>query len=88
MGKCLEIRLGVMLKVVLEGLHGDPLRGKEEGRKDAKIRGMRRKGSPALEKGRFKHTGQCRALRGAIVLTEGMKSATKRTRNSNAFVGW
>ena len=88
MGKCLEIRLGVMLKMVLECLHGDPLRGKEEGRKDAKIGGMRRKGSPALEKGHFKHIGQCRALRGTIVLTEGMKSTTKKMRNSNAFVGW
>ena len=87
MGKCLEVRLGVMLKVVLGGLHGDPLGGKE-GRKDAKIGSMRRKGSPALEKGCFKRIGQCRALRGAIVLTEGMKSATKGTRNSNAFVGW
>ena len=86
-GKCLEIHLGVMLKVVLGGLHEDPLGGKE-GRKDAKIGGMRRKGNPALEKGRFKHTGKCRALRGAIVLTEGLKSATKGTRNSNAFVGW
>ena len=45
MGKCLEIRLGVMLKVVLECLHKDSLRGKEEGRKNAKIGGMRRKGS-------------------------------------------
>ena len=45
MGKCLEIRLGVMLKVVLECLHEDPLRGKEEGRKNTKIGGMRRKGS-------------------------------------------
>ena len=87
MGKCLEIRLGVMLKVVLECLHKDPLRGKEEGRKNAKIGGMRRKGSPALEKGRFKHTGQCRALRGAIVLTEGMKSATKGMRSPDVFVG-
>ena len=87
MGKCLEVRLGVMLKVVLGGLHGDPLGGKE-GRKDAKIGSMRRKGSPALEKGCFKRIGQCRALRGAIVLTEGMKSTIKRMRNLNAFVGW
>ena len=86
MGKCLEIRLGVMLKVVLGGFHGDPLRGKE-GRKDAKIGGMRRKGSSTLEKGRFKHTGRCRVLRGAIVLIEGMKSATKGMRSPDVFVG-
>ena len=76
-----------MLKVVLGGLHGDPF-GRKEGRKDAKIGSMRRKGSLALEKGHFKRTGQCRALRGAIVLTEGMKSTIKGTRNLNAFVGW
>ena len=87
MGKCLEVRLGVMLKVVLGGLHGDPFGGKE-GRKDGKIGSMRRKGSPALEKGRFKRIGQCRAFRGTIVLTEGMKSTFKGTRNLNAFVGW
>ena len=45
-----------MLKVVLGGLHGDPF-GRKEGRKDAKIGSMRRKGSLALEKGRFKRTG-------------------------------
>ena len=87
MGKCLEVRLGVMLKVVLGGLHGDPLGGKE-GRKDAKIGSMRRKGSPGLEKGRFKRTGQCWALRGAIVLTKGMKSTIKGMKNLNAFIGW
>ena len=54
----------------------------------AEIGSMRRKGSPALEKGRFKRIGQCRALRGAIVLTEGMESTIKRMRNLNAFVGW
>ena len=46
-GKCLEVHLGVMLKVVLGGLHRDPLGGKE-GRKDAKIGSMRGKGSTAL----------------------------------------
>ena len=55
-----------MLKVALGGLLGDPP-GKKEGRKDAKIRSMRRKGSLALEKGRFKRTGQCLVLRGTIV---------------------
>ena len=79
--------MGVMLKVVLRGLHGDPFGGKE-GRKDAKIGSMRRKGSLALEKGRFKRIRQCRVLRGAIVLIEGMKSTIKGMRNLNAFVGW
>ena len=86
-GKCLEVHLGVMLKVVLGGLHRDPLGGKE-GRKDEKIGSMRGKGSTALGKGRSKRTGQCRALWGAIVLTEGMKSTIKGTRNLNAFVDW
>jgi len=63
-----------MLKVALGDLFGDPLSGKE-GRRDAKIGSMsRRKGSRALEKGRFKRTEQCPVLRGAIVLIEGMRS--------------
>ena len=53
-----------MLKVALGGLLGDPPSGKE-GRRDAKI-GSMRKGSPALEKGCFKRTGQCLASLGAI----------------------
>ena len=53
-----------MLKVALGGLLGDPPSGKE-GRRDVKI-GSMRKGSPALEKGRFKRTGQCLASLGAI----------------------
>ena len=79
--------MGVMLKVVLGGLQGDPLGGKE-GRKDAKIGSMGGKGSTALGKGRSKRTGQCRALWGATVLTEGMKSMIKGTRNLNTFVDW
>jgi len=63
------------------GLLGDPLGGKE-GRIGTKIGSMnRRKGSPALEKGRFKHARQCQALRGTIVLIEG-------TRNLNVCIGW
>ena len=51
-----------MLKVALGDLFGDPFGGKE-GRRDAKIGSMsKRKGSRALEKGRFKCTGQCPML--------------------------
>ena len=60
-----------MLKVALGGLHGD-LRGEKGGRKGMKIGSMRRKGSSALEKGHFKRTGQCLALRGITVLTKGI----------------
>ena len=64
MEKCTEVNQEVMLKVALGGLLGDPPSGKE-GRRDVKI-GSMRKGSPALEKGRFKRTGQCLASLGAI----------------------
>ena len=87
MRKCLEVNQGVMLKMALGGLPRDPP-GRKEGRRVTKIGSMRRKGSPALEKGCFKRIGQCRALRGAVVLTEGMKSTIKRMRNLNAFIGW
>ena len=51
-----------MLKVALGDLFGDPFGGKE-GRRDAKIGSMsKRKGNRALEKGRFKCTGQCPML--------------------------
>ena len=69
-----------MLKAALGGLHGDP-HGRKGGRKGAKIGSMRRKGNLALEKGHFKCTGQCPAFRGVIILTEGMKSLSKWTRN-------
>ena len=69
-----------MLKMALRSLRGD-LRGGKGGRKGAKIESMRRKGSPALEKGHFKRSGQCSTLRGVTILTEGMKSISKRTRN-------
>ena len=73
-GKCLEVNQGVMLKVVLGGLLGDPLGGKED-RIGTKIGSIsRRKGSSALEKGHFKHTGQCQVLQGTIVLIEGMRN--------------
>ena len=86
MRKCLGVNQGVMLKVALGGLLGDPSDGKE-GRRDANI-GSMRKGSLALEKGCFKRTGQCSTLRGAIVSTKGMKRLSKGTRNLNIFVGW
>ena len=75
-----------MLKMALGGLLGDPPSGKE-GKRDAKI-GSIRKGSLALEKGRFKYTGQCSALQGAIISTKGMRNLSKGTRNLNIFVGW
>ena len=81
LGKFPEVNQGVKIKVVLGDLLRDPL-GRNEGRRGAKIGSMsRRKDSLALEKGCFKHTGQCQVLRGAIVLTEGM-------RNLNICVGW
>ena len=73
-----------MSKMALGGLLGDPPSGKE-GRRDAKI-GSIRKGSLALEKGRFKCTGQCSTLQGAIISTKGMRSLSKGTRNLNIFV--
>ena len=76
-----------MLKVALGDLLRDPPGGKE-GRRDVKIRSMRRKGSLALEKGRFKRTRQCLVLRGAIVLTKGMKSLSEGMRNLNIYLGW
>jgi len=66
--------------MALGGLRGD-LCGGKGGRKGTKIESMRRKGGPASEKGHFKRTGQCSALRGVTVLTEGMKSLSKGTRN-------
>ena len=69
-----------MLKMALRSLRGD-LRGGKRGRKGAKIESMRRKGSPASEKGHFKRSGQCSALRGVTILTEGMKSLSKGMRN-------
>ena len=81
MGKCLEVNQGVTLKVALEGFFGDPLDGKK-GRRDTKIGSLsRRKGNLALEKGCFKHTGYCLAIRGVNILTGG-------TRNLNACVSW
>ena len=82
----MEVNQGVMPKVALGGLLEDPP-GEKEGRRDAKIRSMR-KGSLALEKGRFKCTGQCPAHQGAIISTEGMRSLSKGTRNLNIFVDW
>ena len=76
-----------MLKVALGGLLRDPPGGKE-GRRDVKIGSIRRKGSLALEKGRFKHTKQCLVLQGAIVSTKGMKSLSKGMRNLNVYLGW
>ena len=70
-----------MSKVALEDLLKDPLGGKEGGR-GTKIGSMsKRKSSLALEKGCFKHTGYCLAIRGVNVLTGG-------TRNLNACVSW
>ena len=73
-GKCLKLNQGVMLKVVLEDLFGDPL-GRKEGRRGAKIGSMnRRKSSLALEKGRFKRTEHCQALWGLRVLIGGIRN--------------
>ena len=76
-----------MLKVDLGGLPGDPP-GRKEGIRDAKIGSMRKKGSLALERGRFKRTGQCSVLWGTIVSTEGMKSLSEGIRNLNVCIGW
>ena len=84
--KNLEVNQGVTLKVALRGLLKDSPGGKE-GRRDAKIRSMR-KGNPALANGHFKRTEQCPALQGAIALIEGMKSFSKGMRNLNVFVDW
>ena len=79
--KCPRDNLGVMSKVALGDLLEDPLSGKEGGR-GTKTRSMsRRKSSLALEKGCFKYTGYCLAIRGVSVLTGG-------TRNLNVCVGW
>ena len=69
-----------MPKVAQGGLRGD-LRGGKGDRRGAKIESVKRKGSPASERGHFKHTGQCLALRGVTILIEGMKSLSKGTRN-------
>ena len=59
----------------------DPFGGKE-GRRGMKIGSMsRRKSSPALEKGRIKHTGQHQAHQGVSALTGWI-------RNLNICVGW
>ena len=76
-----------MSKVALGDLLGDPL-GEKEGRRDAKIGSMRSKGSLALEKGRFKRTGQYPVLRGAIISTKRMKSLSEGMRNLNIYLGW
>ena len=76
-----------MLKVALGDLLGDPFGGKG-GKRDVKIGSMRSKGSPALEKGRFKCTGQCLVLRGITVSTEGMKSLSRGMRNLSVYIGW
>ena len=75
-----------MLKVALGGLLGD-LPGEKEGRKDVKIRSIRRKGSLASKKGPFKHIKQCLVLQGATVSIEGIKSLSEGTRNLNIYVG-
>ena len=75
-----------MLKVALGGLLGD-LPGEKEGRKDVKIRSIRRKDSLASEKGRFKHIKQCSVLQGATVSIEGIKSLSEGTRNLTVYVG-
>ena len=86
MGKCLEVNQGVMLKVALGGLLGDPP-GRNKGRRDMKI-GRMRKGDPALVKGHFKLTRQCPVPWGVIASIEGMKSLSNGMRNLNVFVGW
>ena len=85
-GKWLEDNLGAMLKVALGNLLGDPPCEKE-GRSDLKIGSIRSKGSPNLERGRFKRTGQCPAPRGATVSTEGMKSLSRGMRSLNIYIG-
>ena len=62
MRKCLEDNLGAMLKVAPEDLLEDPP-GEKEGRNDAKTGSIRNRGSLGSEKGRFKRTGQCPAVR-------------------------
>ena len=79
--KCLRDNLGVMPKVALGDLLGDPL-GRKESRRGAKTRSMaKRKSSLVLGKGHFKHIGHYQALRDMIVLIGEM-------RNLNAYVGW
>ena len=79
--KCLRDNLGVMPKVALGDLLGDPL-GRKEGRRGTKTRSMaKRKSSLVLGKGHFKHIGHYQALRDVIVLIGEM-------RNLNAYVGW
>ena len=62
-GKCLEDNQGAMLKAALGDLLGDPPGGKG-GKRDARIGSMRSKGNSALERGRFKRTGQCSVASG------------------------
>ena len=58
-GKCPVDNQEVTLKAALGDLLGDPIGGKE-GRRGVKTGSMRRgKSNPVLEKGCFKHTGQC-----------------------------
>ena len=79
--KCLRDNLGVMPKVALGDLLGDPL-GRKEGRRGTKTRSMaKRKSSLVLGKGHFKHIGHCRAFWDMSVLIGEM-------RNLNTYVGW
>ena len=79
--KCLRDNLGVMPKVALGDLFGDPL-GRKEGRRGMKTRSMaKRKSSLVLGKGHFKHIGHYQALRDMIVLIGEM-------RNLNTYIGW
>ena len=77
-----------MLKVVLGDLL-EGLLGRRGDRKGVKIGSMsRKKGSPALEKGRFKHTGRCPALQSIIILIEGTRNANGGMRSLSVCVGW
>ena len=79
--KCLKDVQGVMLKVALEGLLED-LPSERGGTKCVKIGIVsERKNDPSLDKGRIKHTGQCREL-------QGTDNLTRETRNSSGCAGW
>ena len=70
-----------MLKVLLGGLLED-LPSESRGTKDMKIGIVsERKNDPSLDKGRIKHTGQCREL-------QGTDNLTRETRNSSGCAGW
>lgn len=85
MGKCLEVNLGVTLKVASGNLHGD-LPSEIEGKKGMKIGGMKigsmsgRENSSAMEKDRVKLTGQYQVLRSVNVVI-------RETRNLNDCIG-